>query len=349
VTRRALTLARLLTLTLLLGCDAKGEPKAGAQPAQTIPLSNVEGRIDHLAIDPGANRLYVAALGNDTVEVIDLQEAKRLTPITGIKKPQGVAVLNTSAQLAGAPAALAANAVRVPTLAVASGDDGKCRLYDIEQRLVGTIDHLDDADNVRYDPRARLLYVGYGDGALAVIDPRTLQKLADIKLDAHPESFQLDPAGDRIYVNVPGASHIAVVDRAKRSVIARWKTEGATANFPMALDAPNHRLYVACRNPAKLLVLDDDSGKVLATPDCAADADDVFYDPTRHRIYVAGGSGQVSVTERADNDTYTNLAPLQTAPGARTALFAPDTGLLYVAVPHRGQQACEIRAYRVRE
>src|SRR5439155_21804030 len=147
------------------------------------------------------------------------------------------------------------------------------------------------ADNLRYDPSAKLLYVGYGKGALAVVDPDHAKKIADIPLDGHPESFQLEQSGQRIFVNVPSAKQVAVVDREKKTVIAKWIINDAQANFPMALDESNHRLFIGCRRPAKLLVLDTDSGKTIASPECCGDADDVYYDAASKRIYLTGGEG----------------------------------------------------------
>jgi hypothetical protein len=213
--------------------------------------------------------------------------------------------------------------------------------------LLGAIDDLDDADNVRYDARTRRIYVGYGDGALAVIDPDKITKLADIKLPGHPESFQLETAGKRIFINVPSARQIVVVDRDERSVVAHWPRREAAANFPMALDEANHRLFVGCRKPAKLLVLDTSSGSMAASADCCGDTDDLFYDVANKRIYVSGGEGCISVFEPMDPDHYALMETIRTAAGARTSLFVPPMGKLYLAVPHRGAQGAEIRVFRV--
>jgi DNA-binding beta-propeller fold protein YncE len=322
-----LTIACLLSL--LLGCKGGAQPSTTAlKPAGVITLDGVEGRIDHLAVDAKRGRLYVAALGNDTVEVIDLKVGKRVGSIAGLKKPQGVAVVAESGRLI-----------------VASGDDGKCRVYGENQKLLGTVDGLDDADNVRYDADAKLAYVGYGDGALAVIDPEAVKKVADIKLDGHPESFQFEGKGKRIFVNVPSAKQVVVIDRGKRAVVAKWEVKDAGANFPMALDEANHRLFLGCRKPAKVLVIDTESGRTVAAVDCAGDADDVFYDAARNRVYVSGGDGTVSVIEQSGPDGYKNVGKVESAAGARTSLFVPASGTLYVAVPHRGAQRCELRAY----
>jgi hypothetical protein len=199
---------------------------------------------------------------------------------------------------------------------------------------------------VRYDPEARLVYVGYGDGALAVIDPAKRVKIADIKLSGHPESFQLESKGKRIFVNVPAARHVAVIDRQKREVIATWPLAEASANFPMALDEDGHRLFIGCRGPAEVLVLDTDSGGIAAKMDCCGDTDDIFYDATAKKLYVSGGAGAIDVFERQDANHYRLMTAIKTAAGARTSFYDPGGQALYLAVPHRGAQKAEIRVYR---
>jgi DNA-binding beta-propeller fold protein YncE len=322
--------ARLLML-LLLALTTAALPESLKQTA-VIELPNVEGRFDHFAIDIAGKRLFLAALGNNSLEVIDLAANKRLQSIPNLKKPTGAAYIP-----------------EVNRLAVASGDDGMCRFFDGNPlKLVGEIKDLDDADNVRYDATSKKLYVGYASGALAVIDPQKMQKLADIKLDAHPESFQLEKNGPRIFVNLPDAKQIAVVERDKAAVIAKWPMKEAQANFPMALDESHKRLFVGCRKPARLLVLDMDSGKVVANVECVGDTDDLFYDGAAKRIYISGGDGAVSVIDQRGPDTYEANGQQSTAPGARTSYFSQETQSLYVAVPQRRGQNAQIRVYSTR-
>jgi hypothetical protein len=212
---------------LLVGIVAEArQEKVPFELIQTVPLLNVNGRIDHLAYNSQAGRLLVAALENNTVEVIDLAAGKVVHKIEGLHEPQGILSLNGE-------------------IVVASGGDGSCRFYDGETyKQAKSADCKEDADNVRYDAGAKRVYVGYGGGALGVIDPEKGAKVGDIKLDGHPESFQLESKGKRIFVNVPRAGHIAVVDRAKGAVVAKWKLS-AQSNFPMALDEEGHRLFAS--------------------------------------------------------------------------------------------------------
>jgi hypothetical protein len=203
-----------------------------------------------------------------------------------------------------------------------------------------------DADNVRYDQKAGRVYVGYAAGALAAFDADG-RTLGDVKLAGHPESFQLESLGPRIFINVPGAKQVAVVDRGTQAQVGSWPVTAAGANYPMALDEANRRLFLGCRQPAKLLVYDTARGQLVTAVDIAGDTDDLFYDESRKRLYIIGGEGFITVLEQQDADRYRQIQKLPTAAGARTGLFVPELGQLFLAVPHRGAQAAEIRVYNV--
>jgi len=304
--------------------------KAPTEPSAKIALPGVEGRIDHMAVDLKGRRLFVAALGNNTVEVIDLAAGNRVYSIPGLHEPQGIAYIPATDRIV-----------------VANAKDGSCRIFDGRTfRQTAVVDCKEDADNVRYDPAAGRIYVGYGSGGLAVINLEQGKRIGDIPLAGHPESFQLETAGKRIFVNVPTARQIAVLDREKQAVVSTWPVQQAEANFPMALDEAHHRLLVGCRKPARLLVIDTESGKPVASHPCAGDTDDLFYDAKLQRVYVSGGEGAISVFDQTDADHYRPLATIPTAAGARTGLFVPATGCLYLAVPHRGSQKAEIWVYK---
>src|SRR5437899_3642670 len=299
---------------------------------RSIELPKVEGRIDHLAIDTAAQRLFVAALGNNTVEVLDVRDGRHVKSLPGFREPQGIAVVPDA-----------------KIVAVANGHGEGVQLIDaVEYRPTKSIALGDDSDNVRYDAAARRLYVGFGSGALAAIDPADGKVLGQVKLPGHPESFQLEGTGSRIFVNVPTADQIAVIERRAMKVVATWPVSSAKANFPMALDEANHRLFIGCRRPAKVLVYDTTSGNEAASFDIVGDTDDLFYDADRKRLYVSGGEGFIDVLEQQDGNRFTRAAHLATAPGARTSLFVPGLNRLYLAVPHRGPQQSEIRVYEPR-
>ena len=309
---------------------------AGAQSSpplkleKTISLPGVEGRIDHLSVDVANQRLLVAALGNNTVEVLDIKNAKRLHTISGLHEPQGVLYVPGDNKLF-----------------VANAKDGSCQIYDASSfKLLQTIDYGEDADNIRFAAGSRQVYIGYGSGAVGILGIGG-NRLGDIKLDAHPESFQLEKNGSRIFVNLPDSRKIAVVDRKTKRVVGEWKTGNARANFPMALDESNHRLFTVCRQPAVLVIINTDSGAIIGKMPTVGDSDDVFYDAARKRIYATGGEGAIAIAQQRDADHYREIARVQTVKGARTSLFAPELGRLFLAVRKQGAEDAAIRVYAV--
>ncbi|HET7535171.1 MAG TPA: hypothetical protein VFJ90_01860, partial [Candidatus Didemnitutus sp.] len=231
-------------------------------------------------------------------------------------------------------------------LYIATGGDGVLRVYHGTTLAPATMVKFDsDADNVRYDRAARRIYVGHGSGALGAVDTATNQVVADIALSGHPESFQLENAGPRIFVNVPGAHQVAMVDREKRSTVAKWSLGLTAANYPMTLDEENHRLFVGCRMPARLIVFDTETGKQIAKLELHGDCDDLFFDAVRRQIYATCGEGFIDVFAQADADHYALKEAIPTVAKARTGFFDGDR--LYLAVPKRGDDEAEIRCYRV--
>jgi DNA-binding beta-propeller fold protein YncE len=307
----------------------------GAQEPLTllraIELHGVEGRIDHLGFDASTGRLYVAALGNNTVEVIDVNAATHLKSLPGFHEPQGIAAV---------PDAKA--------VAIANGQGEGLQLIDSDDyRPKGMVPLGDDSDNVRYDASAKRVYVGFGSGALAAITSADSRVFGEVKLPGHPESFQLERSGSRVFINVPTAEQIAVVDRAAMRVTGTWPVTTAKSNFPMALDEANHRLFIGCRRPAKALIYDTTTGKEIGSFEIVGDTDDLFYDTARKRLYVSGGEGYLDVIEAQGAGRFTRIAHMPTAAGARTSLFVPDQHRLFLAVPHRGSQRAEIRVFEV--
>jgi hypothetical protein len=309
---------------------ARAQDKAPLDLVQTIPMEGVQGKIDHLAIDAKGKRLFVAATGVNAVIVVDLAQGKVLHKIEGLAEPQGIAFMPD-----------------LKRIAIANGKDGSCRIFDSDSfKLLKSIDFKEDGDNVRYDPESKRLYVAHEAGGLGIVDAEKMEKVNDIKLEAHPESFQLERNGKRIFVNVPDAKHIAVVDREKGTVLAKWPIEKLEANFPMALDEANHRLLVGCRKPSKLLVLDLETGKEIAQLTISKDTDDLFYDAPSKRIYVSAGEGFIDTIDQKDADNYKRIWAQTTVVGGRTSIFVPELGVLYLAVPGKGTQKAEVRAYK---
>lgn len=321
---RAFALIIGLTMTTSLHAQT---PPAPLVPEAKIPLGQVSGRIDHLAVDLKRQHLFVAELGNDSLGVVDLAAGKLLRTITGLSEPQGVGYERTT-----------------DTVYVANAGDGSVRVLRGEDlAAVGRIDIGLDADNVRIEAARKHVLVGYGAGALAVIDPTTKAKVGDIRLKAHPESFQID--GDRVFVNDPDARLIEVVDLAKAEVIEAWPTQPNHSNFPMAIDREAHRLFVVFRSPTRLVVMSSADGNITGSFDTCGDADDVFVDAKRHRVYVTCGAGVVDVFAERDGG-YRRVGQVPTLSGACTSLFVPESDRLYVAVRTSGHQTAAIWVFR---
>lgn len=341
-----------MVLASLLVSHSGGQtlPSRETPPLQLgweAPMPNVHGRLDHLAVDTKHARVIVAALGNDTVEIFQGSANKFIHSITGLDNPQAVLYVPDFDKL------------------VVSDDNGKVRIYDgTTYKLLNVIDYGEDgnADNLRYDPAAKHVYVGYGDGpesAIGAIDPATGKALPEVyKLEVHPESFQLEKSGPRIFANLPEADHtIAVIDR-KTHQMVKWQVAGAL-NFPMALDETHHRLFVGTRVPPTLFVLDTDSGKTVASLPAVGDTDDVFYDSAFRRVYVIGGAGSISVFQQKDADHYEHIAEIPTSLGARTGFFAGGSSALYggrygssplyLAVPEGTNHGAALWMYGTRE
>jgi len=309
---------------------ATGEPPLAL--LATISLPGVKGRIDHLDVDVKGHRLFVAALGNNTVEVIDTEANRRTKSIPGFGEPQGLAYLPDANRLY-----------------VANGSARRVDILDGGSFApLARIDKLDDADNVRYDTAQRAVIIGFGKGALRIVRTDGAQSAGDVPLPGHPESFQLERAGGRAFVNVPSARQVAVIDRAKREVIATWEVQDARENFPMALDEQGRRLFVGTRSPSMLLVFDTDSGKVTAKLPIGGDTDDIFFDPDRNRVYVICGEGRVDIFGTESRDRYPSEGAISTAPRARTGLFVPQDGKLYVAAPAIGASPARVLVYQAR-
>ena len=280
-------------------------------------------------ITPDGGHLFLAALAAGSVEIVDLKAGARSGRIENLREPQGVVYAADSRRLF-----------------VATGGGAGVEIFADSKRLAG-VGGLDDADNMRIDPATGLVYVGYG-SALAIVDPKAMKVVGHVALAGHPEAFELAAGGPQIYVNVPDAQQIAVVDRRSGKVSATWPIAGTRQNFAMALDEARHRLFVATRQPAMLHVYDTGTGKRTAALSICGDTDDLFFDGERRQLYVVCGEGAVEVVRQRDGDRYDNYERVQTARGARTGLFVPRLATLFVAVPARGHSPAEIRAYRVK-
>ena len=313
------------------------EPSHPLVLTEAIPTPGVQGRFDHFGFD-GKNQLFVAALGNNSVEVIDISARVRVRSITGIPNPQGVVYAPDAKKL------------------FVASSKGTLRIFDGSSfELVKEIDFHGDVDNLRYDAVTHRVYVGYGEdetGAIGTVDALTRERLPqEYKLGAHPESFQLEAAGPNIYANLPDLRQIAAINR-KTGAIARWPMT-LEHNFPMALDEPDHRLFVATHEPPRFAVFDTNTGRAVADLPCVQDADDIYYDSGRKRIYIPGGEGYISVFQQVDADHYQLLAKVPSTLGARTAGYfgkgRKGFDRFFLGVPARADHGAEVWIYTVQD
>jgi DNA-binding beta-propeller fold protein YncE len=307
--------AAVLASYLMLTGTATTAQSADDGPLQLetkILLGDVRGRIDHMAVDLKRQRLFVAELGNDSVGIVDLANHSLVRTIPGLNEPQGVGYEPST-----------------DTLFIANARDGSVRLLEgNEYKATARIELGSDADNIRIDAAAKHVVVGFGDGGLAVLDPSTRSKVQNVPLPAHPESFQI--AQNRMFVNLPDARAIAVVDGASGKQLAIWPMPKG-GNFAMSIDRDRGQILVAFRNPPELAVFAMEDGKSVANVQTCGDVDDLFVDAKRGRVYVTCGAGFVDVFE-INGTTYRHMARIPTSTGARTSLFVPEMDRLLVAV-----------------
>jgi hypothetical protein len=288
-----------------------------------IILPKVSGRIDHIAYDSVNHLAFIAALGNNTVEVVNINSKQTVHTIAGLHEPQGIIYIPP-----------------LKKLVVANGDNGDCVFFDAITYIQLSVVHLkNDADNIRYDAASNLVYVGYGNGSIAVINANTMKLVDDIALAGHPESFQLSRKQNRIYINVPDANEIEVAELSTNKVIEKWKNIGASSNFPMALDVENNHLFIGYRSPGILRMISTETGKDLSAVNCSGDADDVFYNAADSLVFVSAGKGFIDVF-RTNEKKLIQINHIKTSSGARTSLLLASEKRFILAVPaHEGNPA----------
>ena len=335
--------SRLLGAALLaLGvssCQSNSRQETGAAPAKpgvsllklerTVPLPNVKGGFDLMALDAAGQRLFVAAEDNHTVEVIDVRHGRALASLPGFNEPKWVVYRPEG------------NRVFVST-----GGDGRVTELDgTTYRPVRSYAFREACNNLRYDSLARQLVVGVGKtfGALGLIDVARNVQAGEIPLAGYAKQFELD--GRRIYVNEPALNQVEVIDRDTHKPVATWPVTGSSQNIPMALDRVHHRLFVACA-PGRLVVFATADGRQVASLPLPADADSIYYDSARQRLYISCGAGSIAVVQQSTPDAYQTRQLLPTVPGAGTSLFAAGLNQYFLATPQAGNQPAGLRIYR---
>jgi DNA-binding beta-propeller fold protein YncE len=306
------------------------------QLEEQIPVPGVAGRLDHFTSDAKRRRLFVSALGNNSLEVIDVFAGRVIHSIKGLAQPQG------PLYVAG-----------VDKLYVANAEDGKVRVYDgATYTLRKTIDFGKDPDNMRYDEASKMVFVGFGedDGGIAMIDPKTDERVGQVyKTGGHPESFQVEASGGHIYVNVPDADNVVESFNRKNGAMTKWPLKGLRANYAMALNEEDHRLFTITRKTPMMVVLNTETGSEVARLRAAGECDDVYFDALRKRVYVIGAEGFISVFQQNDPDHYELVANVPSGIGIRTGYFFTRRDRFYVGVPAKGSEPAQVWTYEAED
>jgi len=335
-----MVVAGLGVLTIQNSRSAVGQTQAREllplQLEEQIPVPGVAGRLDHFTADAKRRRLFVSALGNNSVEVIDVFAGLVIHSIKGLAQPQGPLYVPG-----------------VDKLYVANAEDGKVRVYDGATYTLGkTIDFGKDPDNMRYDEASKTVFVGFGedDGGIAMIDPKTDERVGQVyKTDGHPESFQVEASGGHIFVNVPDAGFVVESIDRKSGAVTKWPLKGLRGNYAMALNEQDHRLFTVTRKTPMMVVLNTETGSEVTRVRAAGECDDVYFDADRKRIYVIGAEGFISVFQQNDPDHYELLANVPSGIGVRTGYFFTKRDRLYVGVPAKGSEPAQIWTYEAEE
>jgi DNA-binding beta-propeller fold protein YncE len=322
-------------MTSALVCTAQTAP---LKIEKTITLDGVKGKFDHFAMDEAGNRLFAAATGNQSVEVIDLAAGKSVQSISGLGKAHGLAWI-----------------AETHRLFVADGSKGELAIYEGSPlKLAKNIKLSEDADDMAYDSVSGLLYVGHGGtdaanpAAVAVVDAKALTLVTELPVAAHPEGLEFDAASQRIFVNISDTGEVVVIDGKTHAQAAKWAIGNAKGNTPLAYDAADNLLLIGCRTPAKMIALNGKTGEQAGAAVSSTGADDLFYEPASHRAYLITGSGSVdSYSVSADGKLQT-LPATKTVSGAKTGLLVPSRSELFVGVPGTSGPA-EIRIYKTRD
>jgi DNA-binding beta-propeller fold protein YncE len=326
----------LALMALLPYAPAVAGSETGLALKQTIPLPEVDGRIDHFAIDVKGRRAFLAALAKNTIEVVDLKAGRLIKTLPNFAKPQGVRFVP-----------------ELNRLFVATGLDGALTTLDGSTlSTLGTAHVSLGADAIGYDPRTQYLYVGSGGGDadketgdLTVFSAKTGERITALVTEAHAGGSVVEIYGDHLYVLVPEKAQVLVFDRRTRAQVAKWSVPEIQKIVAIDLDEKDHRLFLGARSPATIVVLDSTSGAVIESIPTVGTLDGLSYDRARRRIYTTGGEGFIDVTQQRDADHYERIARVPSGPNARTSLLVPEWHRLFVAVPREKDRSAELRVY----
>jgi len=335
-------MSRLLQISLGLAvalCFSLNGGGAILELVRTTDLPGIEGDLDHLAIDTAGQRLFVTAEDNGTLRVIDLKTGKLARTVKGFKNPHSILYLPGQSELYVTDGSKAVQVLDSNTFTVKK-----------------TIATTPGADSIGVDSKNHLMYAVTGGKdvpmthyALSEIDVKSARLLKELPIDAiHVEAMALEESGSRLFVNVTDKNYLAVFDRGSGKMTAQWRIAEARENAPIAFDEAHQRLFVVCRDPGMLVILDSNTGRSVAHFKTGSRADETIFDKAHHRIYVMAGEGKIYPYDEVDADHFKPVAPIPSAPGAKTALLSPDASQLYVVVsPGEGKTGAKVLTYAV--
>jgi DNA-binding beta-propeller fold protein YncE len=335
----------ILAGALMLGAAAIVTPAPAQSPAplklvKTVTLPGYSGDFDHLAIDRQRGRILVAAEDHATLEIFDLKTGNHLRTIGGFGAPHSILIRPNS-----------------PIILVTDSGNEMTAVLDAETYAKkGSVKLIPGADSVGYDAAANVWYIVTGGkdvdmktAEIEAINPDTGAKLGQITFkDNHVEAMALEKNGDRLFINLAETNKLAVVNRKTMTEIAEWPVPPAKVNAMVAFDEDAKRLYVVCRDPGMVVVMDSDTGAVISTASAPLRADDVMMDLATHRLYVPGGEGYTGIYDTSNPNQIQQIAKVTTAPGAKTGLLLPDfKELLLAASPGDTKNIAKIMTYKL--
>jgi WD40 repeat protein len=332
------TILSTVLLTFAIGVSA--QDKAPLKLVHSTPIPELkDGDFDHLIADVAGNRLFVTAEENSKVLVFDLKTNKLIHTFADLKAPHSMLYRED-----------------LKKLFVVDSELGEIKIYETDSyKPEGSIKVREGADASGYDPATKLYYVVNGgkdaklpNAYITIIDVATGKTEGDIKIDSNDvEGVAFEKSGPRMFVNVRGNNSVEVYDRKTRTLLNTWSTAEAGKNpTSMSFDEDAHRLFLGTRVPAKLVVLDSDSGKVVTSYPAAAMVDDMGYDSQSKRIYFAG-TEFLDVFQEKDPDHLDRVGHIATAFRAKTGVLVPELNRYYLAVPHHEKKSAELRVYEV--
>ena len=311
----------------------------------SIPMPGVKGDFDHFGVDLKGNRLFLAAEEHKTVEVFDLRTGKHLQSVPGFDAPHQIVFVPQN------------NTILVTDSGAEGGKEGYIRVISGESyKITNSIKVLAAADSAGYDAKTHLMYADTGgteakmdSTVISVIDTTAAKVVGEIKVDSgRVEAIRFEHDGTRMFANLRTRGQVGVFDQKEHKLLARWDIKDAKENVSMALDEANHRLFVTCRKPAKLIVFDTETGKQVASLPTVERADDMAYNPKTKQIYVSGGDGFIGVYAQKGPDSYEEIARVPSGPVAKISIFIPELERLYVAASAKGENGAKLLIYQVK-